>query len=173
MAGSQYTASPKSYEEKLTRIMERFGVKKDQFTYNWDRFSSWIQFRYKGELYRFDQSIDNALKHDIKLKDGKDCFAQLVLGLEDLARLAKRGIYDLQRWVAGMKFLPAADELPTCFKILGFREMPTDPTEIDAKYKELAKVHHPDKGGNADDFNKIKEAAEKAKEHLLTINKKG
>ncbi len=161
----QYAAAD-NYEAKLSRVMERLGVK--EFDYNWDRFSSWIQFRYKGELYRFDHSLDNARTHGVDLKYGSDVFAQLVLSLEDLARMVERGIYDLQRWVAGMKFLPAAVEIPNCFKFLGFEQMPADMSEIDTRYKNLAKVYHPDAGGNEDDFIKLTTATEQAKSHLQT-----
>lgn len=165
----QYGAAD-NYEAKLARVMERLGVQ--EFNYNWDRFSSWIEFRYKGELYRFDHSLDNARSHGVDLRYGSDVFAQLVLSLEDLARMVERGIYDLQRWVAGMKFLPAAVELPSCFKFLGFDQIPGDILEIETRYKNLAKVHHPDVGGSEEDFVKLTRATEQAKAHLIKTTHK-
>lgn len=152
------------YEKKLKRVMERLNV--EEFNYNWDRFSAWIQFRYKGDLYRFEHSVENAKAHGINIKYGSDVFAQLVLSLEDLARMVERGIYDLQRWVVGMKCLPPAVELPLCFQILGFKEMPKNIDEIDARFRSLAKIYHPDAGGTTEDFMRIKEAAEQAKKHF-------
>ena len=54
-------SSAENYEKKLERVIERLEV--SEFNYNWDRFSAWIEFRYKGELYRFDHSIENARAH--------------------------------------------------------------------------------------------------------------
>ena len=156
------------YEKKLKRVMERFGVK--DYNYDWNRTSSWIEFKYKGDVYRFDHSIENAKAHGINLRYGSDVFAQLVLSLEDLARMVERGIYDLQRWVAGMRLLPAAVNLPECFKVLGFDTIPKDVSAIDAKYKSLAKQYHPDMGGTTEEFTRIKQAAEEAKEYLKERN---
>lgn len=161
----QYAAA-ENYEVKLARIMNRLDVQ--EFNYNWDRFSSWIEFRYKGELYRFDHSLENAKTHGVDLKYGSDVFAQLVLSLEDLARMVERGIYDLQRWVAGMKFLPQALEVPSFLKYLGFDEIPSDEEEIKTRYRNLALQMHPDKGGNSEDFMKLKRAAEDALNYYKT-----
>lgn len=35
------------YEKKLETVMERLGIK--QFNFNWDRFSCWVNFNYKGQ----------------------------------------------------------------------------------------------------------------------------
>ena len=43
------------------------------------------------------------------------------------------------------------------FKILGVAESAT-PEEIKAKYKKLAMVHHPDRGGEQAKFQEIQEA---------------
>jgi hypothetical protein len=43
------------YERKLEKVMERFGTK--DFNYNFDRHGCWIEFRYKGQLYRFDHHV--------------------------------------------------------------------------------------------------------------------
>jgi hypothetical protein len=47
MVKKQYGAA-ETYEGKLSRVMERFGVK--EYNFNWDRFGCWIEFRYKGQL---------------------------------------------------------------------------------------------------------------------------
>ncbi|WP_291350400.1 hypothetical protein [Desulfosporosinus sp.] len=79
-----------SYERKLERVMERIGVK--EFIYNFDRFGCWVEFRYQNELYRFEHSIEKAKSKGINLRYGSDAFAQVVLALEDLARMVERGI---------------------------------------------------------------------------------
>lgn len=58
------------YEKKLKRVMERLGVK-DQ-NYDWNRTSSWIEFKHKGDVYRFDHSIENAKAHGINLRCGSE-----------------------------------------------------------------------------------------------------
>ena len=47
-------ASPDAYEAKLARVIERMGA--TEYNYNWDRHMAWVEFRLKGQLYRFDQN---------------------------------------------------------------------------------------------------------------------
>lgn len=54
----------------------------------------------------------------------------------------------------------ALEDPPWC-KVLGLPKTATK-EEIKAKYRELAKVHHPDAGGNATKFQEIKNAYEEA-----------
>lgn len=152
------------YERKLARVMERLGVTKHDW--NWDRHGCWVTFTYKGEHYRFDHSVENAKKHGHQLRYGSDAFAQVVLTLEDLARMAERGIYDLQTWVAGLKFLPSPVELPECLRVLQFERIPTGPEEVKARFLEMAKVHHPDVGGDPEQFKRIKRAEQDALAYL-------
>lgn len=155
------------YENKLKKVMGKLGIK--EFNYNWDRFSSYVEFRYKGQLYRFDHSIDNAKAHGIALSYGTDVFAQLVLALEDLARMMKYGIYDLQIWISGMKFLPHAVEIPSFFKVLGFEEIPGSAEEVKTRFRNLAKQLHPDTGGNEDDFIKLQKTSEDAIKYMSEV----
>ncbi len=155
-------ADARTYERKLDRVMERFGV--EEYTYNFDRYRCWVQFRYRGELYAFEHSVEKAREAGFDLAYGSDAFAQIVLALEDLARIVERGIYDLQRWTAGMKFLPPAQEIPPFFKALGFTEVPSGRAEVNDRYRELAKRYHPDntETGDAEAFMAIRKAAEQA-----------
>ena len=107
------------YEKKLEKIMMRFGIEKKDYNWNCDRYGGWVEFRYKGQIYRFEHTVDNAKKAGINLTYGSDAFAQIVLALEDLARIVERGIYDLQNWVAGMKMLPEKTTLPSFCSVLG------------------------------------------------------
>lgn len=156
--------SPKQYEDKLKRVMDHLGVSK--YDWDYDRHSAWVSFVYKGNSYRFEHSIENAQKHGLKLNKGTDAFAQIVLSLEDIARMVNRGIYDLQTWVAGMKFLPEGKEIPSFFKIMGFQRMPESIGEIDKKFKEQAKKTHPDAGGNKDDFILLQKSYKQCKEYM-------
>ncbi len=157
----QYKGTAAYYENKLTRVMERFGVADKDWNFGRDRFECWVQFRYKGELYRFDHSLEKAAANGADVKDGREVFAQLVLAMEDLVRIVERGIYDLQTWVAGMKFLPAPSLVPESLRALGFTEVPGSVEEIRARYRTLAKQLHPDAGGSHADFQALRENAER------------
>lgn len=150
------------YEKKLERIMERFGVEK----YNWDftRHECWVELFYKGQMYRFEYSVRQAKEAGFNLQYGSDAFAQLVLALEDLARIVERGIYDLSYWIAGMKALPAGASkyIPRCFVLLGFTDIPKSEDEIKRAYRELAKTKHPDHGGSSEAFGELTSAYEEA-----------
>lgn len=152
-------ADADQYEAKLEKVMQRFGVEK--YDYNWDRFSSWVEFWYKGQLYRFEHSVDNAKARGSNVKYGSDIFAQVVLTLEDIARMTERGIYELQTWVAGLKALPKPREIPECFRLLGFVELPTA-DELKARYRQIVKTAHPDAGGTEGYFIVVKTAYEQA-----------
>lgn len=164
-AKKQY-ADVSQYESKLSRVMERLGV--IEYNYNYDRFGGWVEFRYKGELYRFDHSVENANAHGVNIHYGSDAFSQIVLALEDLARMVERGIYDLKIWIAGMKFLPQTVEIPNCFVRLGFTEIPGNVEEVKVRYKNLAKTLHPDNGGSSSEFNDLKNASEQAIKYVQT-----
>lgn len=159
MATKQY-ASADNYEAKLEKVMGRLDIK--DYNYNWDRFSCWVEFTYHEQLYRFEHSIDNAAKHGQKVRYGSDVFAQVVLALEDLARMVERGIYDLSTWVAGMKYLPPAKDVPDCYRVLGYDRKPESVEEIRTRYKRLAKATHPDAGGSAEQFDTLHVAYEQA-----------
>lgn len=161
MASKQYGTAD-DYERKLIRVMERLGVPEGKYSYNWDRFCAWIEFFYKGQLYRFDHSLEKAKARGINMRYGSDVFAQLVLALEDLARMAERGIYELQTWLAGMKYLPPPVVVPECIKALGFVEIPASTEEVQARFKTLAKQVHPDVGGSEEAFIKLQEDTRQA-----------
>lgn len=157
--GKQYGA-PDNYEAKLERVMERLGA--ESYDYDWSRRECWVEFTYKGGRYRFFHSLENAAAHGVTLKFGSDAFAQVVLSLEDLARMVERGIYDLSTWVAGMKLLPEPEKLETCFIALGFSRRPNSVEEVREKYRRLSKISHPDTGGDAETFQSLTENYKKA-----------
>lgn len=163
MAGKQY-ADADHYEKKLARVMERLGAEEHNF--DWGRHGGWVEFRYHEQLYRFDHSVEKARAKGQNIRYGSDAFAQIVLALEDLARLVERGLYDLQNWIEGMKFLPPPPTVPECFKKMGFERIPTS-EEVERRYRHLAKRWHPDllkDDGTA--FKELQQATEQAKRHL-------
>lgn len=167
MANKKQYAGPEQYEAKLERVMERMGA--TDCNYDWTRHMAWVEFRLKGQLYRFDHSVEKAAARGFNLTYGSDVFAQLVKSLEDLARMAERGIYELQTWLEGMKFLPPPVVVPEYFKTLGFEVIPSDVEEIRARFKTLAKQAHPDGGGSDEAFITLQEASGKAIKHMEGI----
>jgi hypothetical protein len=162
-ANKKYGPS-QDYEKKLVRVMERLGAQ--EHDWNWDRHGSWVKFKYKGEWYQFEYTLEMAKAKGKNLTFGSDCFAKVVLTLERLALMVEDGIYDLQRWVKDMKFLPAAIEVPSFLKFLGFVEIPKSEDEVRVKYKEMSKLMHPDKGGDSDDFVILQQAYEKSMAYI-------
>ena len=148
------------YEKKLARVMERLGV--EDYNFDWSRHRAWVQFRYKGQLYQFEHSVEKAKARGQKLQYGSDAFAQIVLSLEDLARMVERGIYELSTWVAGMLMLPPVQDVPECFRSLGFVAIPESVEDVKIRYRALAKSLHPDAGGKEADFRALKDVVEKA-----------
>lgn len=161
---SKQYAEPATYEAKLEKVMARLGV--ESYNYDWSRFSCWVEFQYKGQYYRFEHSVENAQAHGNNIKYGSDVFAQVVLTLEDIARMTERGIYELQTWIAGLKALPKPKEIDDCFRLFGFTEIPTI-EQLQERYRALVKVAHPDAGGTSEYFMQIQEAKKQAEEILL------
>ena len=161
MAKKKYGPAQK-YEAKLDKVMDRLCIAGKDYSFDWGRWSAWIQFTHKGKAWTFEHSVErsrqlNAENAKVKaLALGSDCFAKLVLALEDLARMAEDGIFDLaEMQLRGLKALPPAVELPTCFRLLGFTQVPTGPEEVRQAYREKAKVFHSDAGGNDEDFKAL------------------
>ena len=142
------------YIDKLNKVMSRLHV--TDYEYNWDKDSAYIKFTYKGEFYKFDHKATP----ENKLTYGTDCLAQLVLTLEDLARMSERNIYDFSVWISGMEYLPEKKLLPECFQNLGFKYEYPSKSELEKAYKELLKVVHPDNGGNNNSFIMLKQSYE-------------
>lgn len=163
-AAKEFSGSMVTYNRKLEKVMERLGA--ERYGWNHDRFGGWVEFRYKSQLYRFDYSLEKAKAQGYNLRRGTDAFAMLILGLEDLARLVERGLYDLQTWIQGMKALPAPTQIPECFRALGFTEAPTSVDDVEARFRKLAATMHPDQGGNAADFQAVVAARQQAREQL-------
>lgn len=65
MASKKIYSSPELYEDKLVRVMARLGIEEGDYNYDWSRQECWVEFRYKGEYYRFSHSVKNAQEHGI------------------------------------------------------------------------------------------------------------
>lgn len=163
---SKMYASPETYEQKLGRVMSRLGIKEGEYDWDYNRKEAWVSFKYKGQQYRFEHSIAKSQKTSQPLKYGSDGFAQIVLALEDLARIVNRGIYDLQSWVEGMKFLPSPTPLPAFCTILGLDHIPESEREIATAFRSRAKQLHPDICGSDEGFKELGQAQEDALKYL-------
>lgn len=153
MPASKQYGKTENYEKKLQNIMAEFGA--EHYNYDWTRHDCFIEFSIAGQMYRFEHSIEKAKATGQKIAFVSDLFAQLVLALQDLLRLKKRGIYELSIWLEGMKLLPPPKQIADCYKALGFTEEPLSEEDIKRHYTALAKVVHPDVGGNAAEFDAL------------------
>lgn len=148
------------YEYKLERVMKRLGV--ETYSFNWDRWGCYVDFRYKGELYKFEHSAEKARSRGVILRNGSESFIEVVLTFEDLATIVERGIYGLETWVRGIKYLPSLVDVPGYFKILGFAEIPGGAEEIRQRYENLTGQLPPDGREREEKVQQLKDAAEQA-----------
>ncbi|MBB6451227.1 hypothetical protein HNR44_003221 [Geomicrobium halophilum] len=109
-------------ERKLMKIMERLKI--DDFNFNWDRNSCFIEIRYQEKSYRMEHSVQQAKKKGILLKNGLDCLVELIHSLEDLCEIIDRGTYNLETWISGMNQSSSVEE-----------EMPEYQEEFHIRYK--------------------------------------
>ena len=168
MGAKKIYQSPEFYEKKLSCVMERLQI--PSYEYDWTRKTAYVKFQYKGEWYQFDHSVEKAnAAGKTPLSYGTDVFAQLVLALEDLARMVERGIYDLSRWIGEMRYLPPVMELPECFQKMGFlgHELPTE-EDVKARYRNLAKKMHPDGDGSKEAFEELQGWVKDCLDYLQT-----
>jgi|SRR4051812_38420902 glycosyltransferase A (GT-A) superfamily protein (DUF2064 family) len=129
------------YERKLIKVMKRLKI--EEYHFNWDRSSCYIEFQYEESLYRLEHSIQKAKeKGIIVLRNGLDCLSELVQSLEDLCEIIERGTYQLDTWLTGMKQLPLEEETPEYLE------------EVHISYKSTGKQKHSEYNQN-DDFNQL------------------
>jgi hypothetical protein len=89
------------YEKRLVKVMKNFKI--EDYHFNWDRTSCFIEFRYQEHSYRLEHSIEKAKRKGIILRNGMDCLMELTQSLEDLSGIINRGTYRFESWIAGMK----------------------------------------------------------------------
>lgn len=113
-------------ERRLTKVMKRLEI--EEFHFNWDRSSCFIEFQYEGNSYRMEHTVQKAKeKGVIVLRNGLDCLMELVQSLEDLCQIIDRGTYKLETWVSGMKQSFSAEEISEF------------PKEVPIRYRSLGK----------------------------------
>ena len=150
------------YEKRLHTAFKRMGVTDYHFDYR--RKDAFVDFIYKGRAYRLEHSVEksqNCDRHADRCVWGSDCFAQIVLTIQDLARMAGRKIYDLSVFIDGLP--PALPEpIPDCFLTLGLDHAPKDRDEIKSAYRRMAAGCHPDAGGSDAEFHRLQKAYQEA-----------
>ena len=113
------------YEKRLTGVMKRLKVQ--NYKFNWDRTSCFIEFNYNENFYRLEHSIEKAKKNGLFLHNGLDCLMELTQSLEDLCGIIDKGMYDFETWISGMKQSPSETMMP------GFQE------ELEIRYKTVGR----------------------------------
>ena len=116
-----------------------------------------IYFRYKKK--------DISMCADQYLTVWENIYA-LAKGVEALRGMERWGVSDfLDRVFTGFAALPAAHTYQPWFSVLGVNK-DADEESIKETYRQLAKLHHPDKGGDAGKFNQIQTAYEEGLQQL-------
>ncbi|ASN03600.1 hypothetical protein [Virgibacillus necropolis] len=113
------------YERRLSKVMKEFKI--EDYHFNWDRTSCFIEFDYLENSYRLEHSIEKAKKKGIILRNGLDCLMELTQSLEDLCGIINRGTYKFETLIAGMKQSSSEQEMPE------YQE------EFQIRYKSLGK----------------------------------
>ncbi len=84
--------------------------------------------------------------------------------IEAIRAVDRYGVGTLDQAFAGYQALPAA--AGSWFIVLEFSEPPKSWDVIEARYKSLARVHHPDAGGNGETMAKINAAYDTARQEF-------
>ena len=130
--------------------MARLGVEEYQYDWMQQRTGSkcWIEMRYDGRTYRFENSTEKSAKCGRNLVYASDLFAAVVYSLEGLARAIEQDIFTLDMLLEGVPALPEGVPLEPYFAALGFAARPESADEVKSQYKRMAKALHPDAGGD-------------------------
>jgi hypothetical protein len=98
-------------ERRVSNVMTRLKI--EDFHFNWDRNSCYIEFVYQEHSYMMEHSVEKAKEKGVYgIKNGLDSLMELVVSLEDLCRIIERGTYKLEDWVAGMELSSLEEDSP-------------------------------------------------------------
>lgn len=90
-----------------------------------------------------------------------DNIAAIAQHIDALRRIDRYGVGTMEQAFAGYAQLPSA--AGSWFIVLEFSEPPKSWDVIEARYKSLARMHHPDAGGNTETMAKINAAYDTAR----------
>lgn len=93
-----------------------------------------------------------------------DNMAAIATTLDDLRSIERHGGAEiLERAFIGFAQLPSSTDRKPWREVLGFGpEARVTKDELDKRFRKLAEQHHPDKGGNIEEFHRINGAREDA-----------
>lgn len=119
-----------------------------------------VYFRLKGEprvlaTDKWDRLADN--------------LAAIAAHIEALRSIERHGVGSLAQAFAGYKALAAVGEKKPWWQVLGFKESPVGTvyaSQVEAKWQELMRQHHPDRGGNANQAAEINAAWDEARKEF-------
>ncbi len=94
-----------------------------------------------------------------------DNIAAIAQHIDALRRIDRYGVGTMEQAFAGYTALPS--QASPWWTVLEFPERPSSWDAVERRHAELAKVHHPDRGGNADTMAKINAARDAAKIDLM------
>ena len=96
-----------------------------------------------------------------------DNIAAIAAHIEATRKIDRYGVASVTEMFAGFMALPAPGQRRPWWAVLGFDRVPgRDAAE--ERYRELAKQHHPDRGGDAEAFKQLVEAMRQAREELTS-----
>lgn len=93
-----------------------------------------------------------------------DNVAAIAQHIDALRRIDRYGVGTMEQAFAGYAALPA--QAASWFTVLEFDTPPREWAVIELRYKSLARVHHPDAGGNTETMAKINTAYDTAREEF-------
>lgn len=135
---------------KLKKSMERLGAELVDYDANASLRNpkAWVKIKYRGEAFEFEYSKLKADHYHKVVPDTKDYLVAVVKAIEDLTRIAERGIWDFGTLIQGFKALPHIELIPEA-TFMGLQTMPTDYYQVQQRYRELVKgpmnnEKHPD-----------------------------
>lgn len=171
---------PREQNPKASRFKITIGAARDEVKDEIRRIhgklpviSTNIPLKDNGDLYaRYDRIEDTGVAVYFEYKGNQVCLCcdtykgvhenlkAIARTINSLRTIDRDGVSDfLSRAFTGFKALPegGAAETETCWQILGIQ--PTkDKAEITKAYRALSFEHHPDQGGNVNNFVKINNA---------------
>lgn len=158
-----------SFQEALKKLRKALDkIEATGITYelsqNMHNPNAWVTFTYKGQRYKFDYSQMKANYYHLRIPDPKDVFVLLVYAVEDLIRVADRGVFDFGRVIANFKALEFI-EIPEWAIFMGFNTRPRNMLEVREKYNFLVK-NSMNPNTNKEDFQKLQQAMEIAKQYF-------
>lgn len=93
-----------------------------------------------------------------------DNIAAIAKHLDAVRGIERWGVGDLRALFRGFQALPAPKGRDWR-AVMGFGpDEPVSPTDVDARFRRLAAIHHPDRGGNVEQFQELQAAREAARE---------